>query len=316
MSKINLKKALLVFITLLILSGGAFFFTNYFFGYEEVSLTDLSNKINQEEVEEIDIMGESVTVTLKDGEKIKSNKEPEGTFSETIINYGANKENLANVDVTQKDEVDYNSWIVFSTIAVLLLLSGFFIFRRLGLPVYIWKVKDKILGRTEEKNKNGSKKNYLKLLNREESKTLEFKSSLRWDYRQDKVNKDLEKVIAKTVAAFLNTEGGILFIGVDDNGEALGLEKDLGSFNGSRDGFLKKLSEIINKYLGPDNHALITPRFLEKDQKDICVLRVDRSNRPVYLKNGQENKFYIRTQNSSMEITGAEADQYKEKRFR
>ena len=50
-------------------------------------------------------------------------------------------------------------------------------------------------------------------------------------------------------------------------------------------------------------------------QKNVCVLKVDMFNRPVYLKDDKSNKFYIRTQNSSMELTGIEMDQYKEERF-
>ncbi|HAK44802.1 MAG TPA: hypothetical protein DCO79_02620, partial [Spirochaeta sp.] len=59
-----------------------------------------------------------------------------------------------------------------------------------------------------------------------ETLNLEFKSSLRWDYREEKVNKALEEIIVKSVAAFNNAEGGTLLIGVGDAGEILGIEKD------------------------------------------------------------------------------------------
>ncbi len=59
-----------------------------------------------------------------------------------------------------------------------------------------------------------------------ESATVEFKSSARWDMRQNKLNKELEQVIVKTVAGFLNTEGGTLLIGVDDGGIIVGLQHD------------------------------------------------------------------------------------------
>ena len=47
-----------------------------------------------------------------------------------------------------------------------------------------------------------------------ENEKLEMKSTLRYDLRQNIVNKNLEYVIAKTVSAFLNSEGGILIIGL------------------------------------------------------------------------------------------------------
>src|SRR6266571_9260234 len=59
-----------------------------------------------------------------------------------------------------------------------------------------------------------------------ESDELEFKSTLRWDLKEGTVNKRLEEVIAKTVAAFANSQGGTLLIGVDDEGQVLGLEHD------------------------------------------------------------------------------------------
>ena len=62
-----------------------------------------------------------------------------------------------------------------------------------------------------------------------ENQQVEFKSTLRWDLRQFKPNKALEDVIAKTIAGFMNTQGGHLIIGIDDEGSILGLEQDYGT---------------------------------------------------------------------------------------
>src|SRR3546814_11123953 len=60
-----------------------------------------------------------------------------------------------------------------------------------------------------------------------ESEELEFKQTLRWDVKEGRVNKDLEAVVVKTVAAFGNSiDGGTLLIGVEDSGDAGGLEQD------------------------------------------------------------------------------------------
>ncbi|MFP4616896.1 MAG: helix-turn-helix domain-containing protein [Candidatus Paceibacterota bacterium] len=303
---------------LLIFIGAFSFLSNQLFEAEEVSLTELADEINEEKVHEMEIDGQMVAVTLKSGEKVKATKEPEGTFSETITNYGANEDKLKAVNIKQENGMEISIWTVLIFLTVILILLGFisyFILRRYDKLKYISIIKAKLLGVKEKNDKEYNGEEILRFLKEEESKTLEFKSSLRWDHFRGEVNKELEKVIAKTVAAFLNTDGGVLFIGVNDNGEVIGLKEDLNYFNNSKDKFLKKLAEIINKYLGPDNHALITPMFLVKDQRDVCVIKVERSNRPVYLKNGQESKFYIRTQNSSMELTGVDADKYKEKRF-
>ena len=57
-----------------------------------------------------------------------------------------------------------------------------------------------------------------------ESTNIEFKSTLRYDSNTEKINKSLEEVIMKSIAAFANTEGGRLFIGITNDGEIIGLE--------------------------------------------------------------------------------------------
>ena len=65
-----------------------------------------------------------------------------------------------------------------------------------------------------------------------ESDTVEFKSTLRYDLRTKEVNKKLEYVIAKTIAAFMNSEGGNLFIWVwIDNQNMLGLIDDMSTLS-------------------------------------------------------------------------------------
>ena len=89
------------------------------------------------------------------------------------------------------------------------------------------------------------------LINEGESGELEFKSSLRWDLSERIVNKKLEDVAMKTVAAFANSEGGILLIGVADDGQVLGLESDYHSLSeADRDKFELHLRNLLNKHCG------------------------------------------------------------------
>ena len=65
------------------------------------------------------------------------------------------------------------------------------------------------------------------VLKLQESKTLEFKSSLRWNLKEHrKDDKRITHAVLKTIAAFLNTDGGDLLIGVDDKRKVLGIEHD------------------------------------------------------------------------------------------
>ncbi|MFO7807537.1 MAG: ATP-binding protein, partial [Candidatus Moraniibacteriota bacterium] len=154
---------------------------------------------------------------------------------------------------------------------------------------------------------------YLSLIQEGESDYVEFKSSLRWDYHNGNVNKKLEYVITKTVAAFLNSSGGKLFIGVDDNGEILGLEKDYKTVkNNNKDGFLLQLDQIINNYLGKENHHYISSQIVKLKDKDVCVIEIINSGQPVYVKSKEsgDQEFFVRAAASSQPMDMKEANEY------
>jgi predicted HTH transcriptional regulator len=81
-------------------------------------------------------------------------------------------------------------------------------------------------------------------------KTSKFKSSFRQDVKFKKPNeKSLEKVISISIASFKHSEGVIVFIGVDDDGNVDGLESDyylLKKINS--DGFEQGIIQSIDKY--------------------------------------------------------------------
>jgi len=147
------------------------------------------------------------------------------------------------------------------------------------------------------------------LLEQEESRFLEFKSSLRWDYRQEKPNSDLELVIAKTIAAFGNSDGGHLLIGIDDNKKILGLENDFKTLKKhNSDYFEIYLRNILHKIFGvkyiTEN---IRVKFPVINEKEICVIEVFKAKQPAYIKTKDKNgnpleKFYVRSGNSSHEL--------------
>ena len=69
-------------------------------------------------------------------------------------------------------------------------------------------------------------RNAEELIKRGESKTLEFKSTLRWNLKEDRKDNRVTHAALKTIAAFLNTEGGDLLLGVADDGSVVGIERD------------------------------------------------------------------------------------------
>ena len=118
-----------------------------------------------------------------------------------------------------------------------------------------------------------------------ESDSVEFKSTLRCDLRSKEVNKKLEYVIAKTIAAFMNSEGGNLFIGVDDNQNILGLTDDIATLSKSNiDGFELHLLEIIKKYIGAGLISHIKISFPAVEDTQICRIKISKSGKPVFTK--------------------------------
>ena len=155
-----------------------------------------------------------------------------------------------------------------------------------------------------------------------ESDELEFKSSLRWDIEEGVVNKKLEEVVLKTVAAFANSQGGMLLIGVDDDGAILGLEHDYLSLGGvDRDKFELHLRNLLTQQFGAGFVTTrVQIRFHEVEDSEVCQVEVAPAKEPVILKirdkNGQSvEKFYVRSGNSSQEIALSELNAYVRERF-
>lgn len=129
-----------------------------------------------------------------------------------------------------------------------------------------------------------------------EGEHLEFKSTFRYDLKQDKVNKALETVIMKTLAGMMNSEGGTLLIGVDDEGHILGLDKDYQTLRRKdSDGFEQLLNSSIADKLGTAACEWVRILFHQHGEQEVCRVRVQAAPQPVYLKEGKETKFYLRT---------------------
>lgn len=158
------------------------------------------------------------------------------------------------------------------------------------------------------------------LIEQGENAEVELKSSLRWDYKFGAVNKKLETVILKTISAFANADGGTLIIGVDDNREVLGLEHDYAELDGTKDEFQLHLQNLVNNMFGKNFCATcLKISFPEVNEKEICMIEVAKSDKPLYLEVNDDGvkstKFYIRSGNSSQELSIKEINEYLLSRF-
>jgi Schlafen, AlbA_2 len=154
------------------------------------------------------------------------------------------------------------------------------------------------------------------LIARGESANLEFKSSFRWDLRENKVNRALEAVVLKTLAGYMNGSGGTLLIGVADDGSVTGLHSDYQTLKKpDRDGFEQVLMTAIATKLGGDACHAVQMVFHSLESKDVCRVMVAASHRPVYLKDGDSPRLYVRTGVSTRELNVQEAINYTSARW-
>ena len=157
----------------------------------------------------------------------------------------------------------------------------------------------------------------LKLIQAGESSNVEFKSTLRVNLHTDRSDKGIEHSCMKTIAAFLNTSGGTLFVGIDDKKAILGLENDFGSFNENKDSmdeFQKHLDNLIENYFDNGIFSLLDITFPAIEDKFVCVIRVKHSAKgSVMLNNrseGNKEEFYIRRSASTKALTASEMITY------
>lgn len=144
-----------------------------------------------------------------------------------------------------------------------------------------------------------------------EGSLVEFKSSFRWDVKQLKINRALEFSVLKTIAGFMNSKGGTLLIGVEDNGNILGLNNDYQILKKeNRDGFEQAVITAVSVNLGTDLCQNIQVVFHSIDGVDICRLIVMQSSRPVYVRHSDNLKFYSRTGCSTRAMNIEEAVQF------
>ena len=207
--------------------------------------------------------------------------------------------------------------------SIYLLIAGIFFVITIVLSYILFRKKKVNGGIKSNDIKPLDDADVKKLIRDGETEYVEFKSSLRWDYREKKINKILEYVILKSIAAFANAKGGTLFIGVSDELEILGLQPDFNTLKKQdADYFELHARKLINNEYGiafSNENLLMSFNII--DDKTICVIQISPSETPVFIKSksklgGMVEKFYVRSGNASQEISSLkEVNEYIKVRF-
>ncbi len=149
------------------------------------------------------------------------------------------------------------------------------------------------------------------LISQGEGPAIEFKSSFRWDLNEKRANKALESVVLKTIAGFMNSNGGSLLVGVADDGETIGLGSDYKLLKrADSDGFEQAIITTVSTNLGTDLCQFIHPVFHAINEQEICRIIIKAATRPVYLKHKGSTQFYLRTGGGTRAMNIQEATEY------
>ncbi len=159
---------------------------------------------------------------------------------------------------------------------------------------------------------NSSIFNWKEIIELGEGEQIEFKPTLRYDFDLKKESNSVRYKIAKNICSFLNTKGGVLFIGVGNNQMIQGLE--VGDYllfnNNKRDMFRNEFDRLFYYFFSASVKPFVSLKIERIDNKDVGVVIVEKSKQPVFLKNrkheGVEKEFVVRAEASSRFMTDVE----------
>ncbi|UCC79660.1 MAG: putative DNA binding domain-containing protein [Candidatus Zixiibacteriota bacterium] len=177
--------------------------------------------------------------------------------------------------------------------------------------------------------------NLVEILNLEESELFEAKGSLEFDIKryidgdkEESKKPELRKEVLKAIVAFLNSElkqSKYIIIGIIEKGKFRNKEKLIeltdkyllfginNDYDKNQwDGFLLKLSQLINEHISTIAHNYLKINRLSIDNKDLCLIHLgwfnERPNRWFYY---DDIEFWVRIKNSTIKLEGAKMDEYK-----
>lgn len=151
-----------------------------------------------------------------------------------------------------------------------------------------------------------------------ESSVVEFKSTARHNLRSRMPDDAITWAVVRTVAAFMNTFGGTLLIGVDDHGHPVGIEADYPHVKGrNRDGWELWLTAAVKRALGRVATTDVPVRFCTIDGRTIARIDVRPGAEPVFATRKGEARefFFVRLNNATEELGGQALLDYRRKHW-
>jgi hypothetical protein len=258
----------------------------------------------------IDIIRKKVTQNTTDKEFATSFKYNKKTYWLGLSPLYVDKKDIWVAVLVQEDDI-FNDlqkqWtrfgLIVGSVLIFAIIMTVFLVRR-----YSHQLKDLP---QQHVNMIGYEKEIRKLIKAGESTSLEFKSTMRTNLKSGKPGKEIELAWLKSVVAFMNSDGGILLLGVADDGKILGLEAD--NF-ANEDKCRLHFKNLLNNHIGAEFTRFISVKSLTIQEKYILIVECERVRQPVFLKIGKSEEFLIRSGPSSTKLTMSQMVKYLSER--
>lgn len=153
----------------------------------------------------------------------------------------------------------------------------------------------------------------MKAIRMGESENVEYKSTMRTNLATGEKDSRMEKAVLKTVVAFLNSTGGTLLIGVNDAGEIIGIDEE--QFE-NRDKLNLHMTNLLASHIGNEYLPYISFGIVDFDGKGVMRIACKKCDVPVFLKEGKQETFFVRSGPSSIDINGTKLVNYVAYRFK
>ncbi len=151
----------------------------------------------------------------------------------------------------------------------------------------------------------------LSLIRSMESLHLEFKETFTWDIKKQSKETYLSDSVIKTIAGFLNKDGGTLLVGVADNGEIKGLNTEIDKLDKSVDAFIRRFNDVILKRIGEGCLPFLSWRTVTINKRLVLLVECKRSSEEIYT----DEDFWVRLPAATVKLQGRDLVTYCNERF-
>ncbi len=151
------------------------------------------------------------------------------------------------------------------------------------------------------------------LIKKGESNTLEFKETYRFNIETNKKDRKLKNEISKAICGMLNSEGGIVLIGVADDKSIMGIERDLslyskGDESNKLDKLLIDLNDQITNTIDIKSKQFIKIEFFVIDEKTVIKIEINPSKDPFF--HSKDEIYYVRDGPSTKKLSQRKMGEY------